>query len=103
MIIYKAENRINGKIYIGQTTASLKKRIAGHLWETHKNQVFSNALRKYGIQSFNFSIIDSASSQEVLDATLPQKSVYTSCTLYLIWLFFPNGIEVPFLPPSCIL
>ncbi len=67
MIIYKAVNRINGKIYIGQTTTSLKKRIAGHLWENHKNQVFSNALRKYGIQFFDFSIIDNASSKEVLN------------------------------------
>lgn len=60
MIVYKAQNKINEKIYIGITTKSLNARIYGHLkrpgWALH------NALIKYGIQSFVFSIIDVASS-----------------------------------------
>ena len=67
MIIYKAINRINGKIYIGQTVNSLENRIGKHLCEKKLNNPFPRALRKYGIQSFEFSIIDNASSKEVLD------------------------------------
>ncbi len=67
MIIYKALNRINGKIYIGQTVRSLEERIPCHL-SIKKKPPFSLALRKYGIQSFELSIIDNASSKEVLDA-----------------------------------
>lgn len=68
MIIYKAINKNNGKIYIGQTIFSLKKRIAGHLQEKRKSCLFPAALRKYNIQSFDISVIDQASSKEVLDA-----------------------------------
>ena len=31
MIIYKIQNKINGKIYIGQTKGELGKRICGHV------------------------------------------------------------------------
>lgn len=63
MIIYKIENKINGKIYIGQTKNSLNNRVANHF----KNDSFiGKALRKYGLQSFEISIIDEATTKEVL-------------------------------------
>ncbi len=65
MIIYKAINKINSKVYIGQTVSPLKKRIANHL--VAKNGLFPAALQKYGIQSFEISIIDQASSKEILE------------------------------------
>jgi group I intron endonuclease len=64
MIIYKIENNINGKIYIGLTTKDLSKRIAEHVAE-NKSYV-QKALNKYGLQSFAMSIIDSAESREIL-------------------------------------
>lgn len=64
MIIYKIENSINGKIYVGLTTKSLSNRIAGHIAE-NKSYV-QKALNKYGIQSFRIAVIDSAESREVL-------------------------------------
>ena len=60
MIIYKVTNLINGEIYIGLTTTSLKKR-----WITHKamsKRKFShlyNAMKKYGIHNFSIEQIDS--------------------------------------------
>ena len=60
MIIYKATNLINGKIYIGQTTMIFKKRKLSHLYEmkaTNKTHYFSNALNKYGFDNFKWEVI----------------------------------------------
>lgn len=65
MIIYKAQNKINGKIYIGQTVESLAKRISCHLCQ---KTYFGNALRKYGVESFDILQIDSADSKQSLNA-----------------------------------
>lgn len=68
--IYKIENKINGKIYIGQSV-NIEKR-----WNQHKN-ASQNALdhgyethlyrsfRKYGIKNFDFTIIEKCSIQEL--------------------------------------
>lgn len=62
-IIYKATNKENGKIYIGQTIFSLKRRSSQHkncaLNKMIKNK-FYDAIRKYGFDSFLFEQIDSA-------------------------------------------
>lgn len=64
MIIYKIENKINGKIYIGQTKQKIGKRIYDHI---RKNKSYlGNALRKNGIKSFSVSIIDFANTREWL-------------------------------------
>lgn len=65
MIIYKATNRANGKIYIGQTGKTLTQRISGHL--SAKTGYFPKALQKYGLECFDFTIIDTAQSQEELN------------------------------------
>lgn len=64
MIIYKIENKINGKIYIGQTKGEIKDRLSGHI---KSNYPIGKAFRKYGLQSFDISIIDMTISKEVLD------------------------------------
>jgi len=64
MIIYKATNNINGKIYIGKTVKSLERRIVGHM--SSKVGYFPNALRKYGISCFDFTIIETCESKEIL-------------------------------------
>jgi group I intron endonuclease len=65
MIIYKAENKVNGKIYIGQTVKSLKKRIAEHL--RSNVGIFPRALRKFGPQNFDFSIVETCENQKNLN------------------------------------
>ena len=69
MIIYKIENKINGKIYIGQTKNKVSDRIASHITN---NWPIGQALRKYGLQSFVITIIDYADTKEILD----EKEVY---------------------------
>ena len=71
MIIYKATNLINNKIYIGQTTNSLEYRKNQHFREARcdkrKNTYFHNAINKYGENNFDFIVIDSAESIDELN------------------------------------
>jgi group I intron endonuclease len=61
MIIYKITNKVNGKVYIGLTTTTLKYR-----WTKHKaasrdlknTKHLYKAMRKYGIENFSIEQID---------------------------------------------
>jgi group I intron endonuclease len=61
MIIYSARNKLNGKIYIGQTIQSLKNRKKQHKSEANikrrLNNHFHNAIRKYGIEAFEWIVL----------------------------------------------
>lgn len=54
MIIYKITNRINGKIYIGQTIRTLEKRWKQHCFPSSTNRcvALANAINKYGESNF---------------------------------------------------
>ncbi len=70
MIIYKITNTINNKIYIGQTIQSFKNRLNEHkkkMRNGSKSPLY-DALRKYGIENFEFKIIDTAVNQQELDS-----------------------------------
>ena len=84
MIIYKLQNKINGKIYIGKTIKEVEQRIAEHL---KTKSLIGKALRKYGLQSFDIFIMDLADDNE----TLNEKERY--------WIKFhdckaPNGYNL---------
>jgi hypothetical protein len=69
--IYQIKNKINNKIYIGQTTRPLHKRIyeyksAFNLNKFH-NKHLLNAFNKYGLDNFEFTIIDTASTIDELN------------------------------------
>lgn len=58
--IYKITNKINGKIYIGQSVNSLI-RFAGHksnAKKPHRNSAIDKAINKYGIENFELEIIE---------------------------------------------
>ena len=61
--IYKFENKINGKIYIGQSI-NIEKRYKEHFYahtnpnDKGYNTKFYRALRKYGSENFTFEIIE---------------------------------------------
>jgi group I intron endonuclease len=60
-IIYLIKNKINNKIYIGQTIRSFRDRI--HEYELGLgNQYLNKAFNKYGFNSFEFKIIDTANN-----------------------------------------
>ena len=56
--IYKFENKYNRKVYIGQSI-DIEKRYKAHIKEAKAgdNTHFHNAIRKYGIDAFNFDIL----------------------------------------------
>ena len=56
--IYKIENKVNGKLYIGQTINQIKIRFKKHLAQINcKNQCSAlySAIRKYGKENFEIS------------------------------------------------
>lgn len=70
MIIYKITNKINGKVYIGQTIKSLQQRWSQHCCDAkyHKtNSVLHKAIIKYGAINFIVEQIDVACDREELN------------------------------------
>lgn len=70
MYIYKFTHIDSSKSYIGQTIQDPEQRKLEHITGskyTSKSYHFHNALRKYGIESFTFEVIDSANSLEELN------------------------------------
>lgn len=70
MIIYKITNKINGKVYIGQTKRSIEER-----WRGHCNQAFDKkrdyqkfklqyAILEFGAENFTVEVIDYAATKE---------------------------------------
>ena len=55
-VIYKYTNKINSKVYIGQTVDEVKRK------SRHKscvdNNHFHNAIRKYGFDSFEYTVLE---------------------------------------------
>jgi hypothetical protein len=79
-IIYAYINRVNGKVYVGQTTRE-KQRMNEHYnnaFKKHLKNKFYNALRKYGKDNFEYKVLKSLtlsdadnhkSFKELLDKT----------------------------------
>jgi group I intron endonuclease len=68
-IIYIAKNLTNGKVYVGKTTQTIEKR----KWE-HNNraklgweQLIYKAIRKYGSNSFQWSVIEHCDNEESIN------------------------------------
>lgn len=73
MIIYKATNKINGKVYIGQSHKTLEERMRRHKNDSKRqNSYFYRAIRKYGWENFSWEVIDTATTSEELN----EKEVY---------------------------
>jgi group I intron endonuclease len=71
MIIYKATNKINGKVYIGQTIKSLEERKKCHIYDSKKSSFyFHRALNKYDPENFEWEVLIDAKGKptNILDA-----------------------------------
>lgn len=76
MYVYKITNKVNNKVYIGQSIRPIDERFNRHIndavnyvLDTH----FARAIRKYGKENFFIELIDTAETQEEL--TLKEKKL----------------------------
>ena len=80
-IIYKATSP-SGKSYIGQTISSLKNRKLRHFYDSKKyDYAFSRAIKKYGIDNFEWIIIYNNVKQNILNIS-EICAIYTYGTYY---------------------
>ena len=67
--VYKITNTVNDKIYIGQTTETLKHRFSRHtgyqLDETYNSKIH-RVMKKYGTDKFSIHLIEEVEDQEKL-------------------------------------
>lgn len=74
--IYKITNKINGKIYIGQSIDIYKR------WAKEKkgyvNDYLKNAFLRYGLENFTFEIIEECSIEELDEKEIYYISFYKS-------------------------
>ena len=61
--IYKIENKINGKVYIGQSI-HIERR-----WQEHcrpsTSSMIANAIKEYGKENFTFEVLEECSAEEL--------------------------------------
>jgi hypothetical protein len=68
MCVYAITNKTNGKVYVGQTVNS-----AGLRWQSHITtsgagvSAIKHAIRKHGVDAFDFCVIDLAETREQLN------------------------------------
>lgn len=86
MVIYKITNKVNGKIYIGQTVRSMKVRLMEHK-RPSKNSLLAKSMRRYGIENFKVELIDEAYTIEELN----NKEIYYIKKFNCI---YPNGYNL---------
>lgn len=67
--IYKYENKVNHKIYIGQTTDLIGRKSAHKYKATFIKSKFYNAVRKYGWEAFNFEVLDQVEGSSMEEIT----------------------------------
>ena len=66
--IYKITNKINGKIYIGQTSSTTEERWKGHKYAWHSTRscpTLYNAFDKYGIENFEIEEIEQCNTKDL--------------------------------------
>ena len=68
-VIYKITNKVNGKVYVGQTTMGFNKRYDNtNWWEKTHNEHLKSSVEKYGVENFKVNkTFDFAFSKEELD------------------------------------
>ena len=65
--IYIIRNTVNSKIYVGQTTVSIKLRFQNHLSAARNNKdyVIGKAIRKYGQDKFYVELLEECLKEEL--------------------------------------
>lgn len=81
-LIYKIQNKKDGKIYIGQTSATLKNRIAKHKEVVSTSSChIHRAINKYGWEAFEVSVVE----ENIPNEKLNEREIY--------WIEYYNSYE----------
>lgn len=62
--IYKIQNKINGKIYIGQSN-DIKRRFSEHKRSNNNRIIVDQAIKKYGAENFSYDIVEECSIDQL--------------------------------------
>ena len=89
MIVYEAVNKTNGKVYVGLTATSLEKRKGSHLRSAKagSGSYFHKALRKYGEDAFEWSVVMTCSTKEAM-----YKAEMFCISLYEQWQIYNTSL-----------
>lgn len=70
IVVYKIVNNVNSKVYVGQTRNGLSHRKDAHLHRCRSglNRPLYNAMRKYGVDNFTWSVLEVVEHVHELDA-----------------------------------
>ena len=96
LTIYKITCLINNKVYIGQTSETIKQRFSRHMGyqkEEHDTK-FYRAVRKYGKENFIIEAIDFADTQEELDQK--EKDYFDVTTLGMVTMRCRGKTKSPY-------
>ncbi len=84
--IYKITNKLDNKMYVGQTVQDLEERWKGHLKKNSNCRYLSSAIKKHGKENFKFELI-CISFDEYLDEIEKQYIKKFNCIV-------PNGYNL---------
>ncbi len=79
--IYKIINKENGKVYIGCTIYTLKKRFEEHLYRCLKTDIptkLYNSMRKYGTENFEIELIEECDLDCIYETEKKYIEIYDS-------------------------
>lgn len=65
--LYGIINKVNNKIYIGQTKQGYRKRFIQHLCPKDGSPLLKKAIQKYGKDNFECELLDIAYSKEEIN------------------------------------
>lgn len=84
--IYKIENKLNHKKYIGQSV-DVYRRLKKHLWDYDLNNetYLSRAIKKYGAENFTYELVEQCKKDELNDKEIYYIQYYHS------YIQDPNG------------
>lgn len=71
--IYLITNKVNGKIYVGQTESTIEERFKNHVWSREKQDYFHAAIRKCGKDAF---VVQELGQYETLEETNNAESLW---------------------------
>jgi len=84
-VVYKITNKLNGKMYVGQTTRSIEERFGEHA--RHKKFLVDKAICKYGRENFLIEVIEECDTREQLN----EREIFWIATLNCK---VPNGYNM---------